>query len=31
VSGAGELMTFFVAYPGFYEPYLDPAYVWKKE
>ena len=31
VSGAGELMTFFVAYPGFYDPYFDPAYVWQKE
>ncbi|HBA87316.1 MAG TPA: exosortase system-associated protein, TIGR04073 family [Geobacter sp.] len=31
VSGAGEAVTFFVAYPGFYEPYFDPAYVWQKE
>jgi len=31
VSGAGELMTFFVAFPGFYDPYFDPAYVWQKE
>ena len=31
VSGVGELMTFFVAYPGFYDPYIDPAYVWQKE
>jgi putative exosortase-associated protein (TIGR04073 family) len=31
VSGAAELMTFFVPYPGFYDPYFDPAYVWMKE
>lgn len=31
VSGVGELMTFFVAYPGFYDPYFDPSYVWQKE
>jgi putative exosortase-associated protein (TIGR04073 family) len=31
VSGVGELMTFFVAYPGFYDPYFDPAFVWQKE
>ena len=31
VSGAGELATFFVAYPGFYGPYFDPAFVWQKE
>jgi hypothetical protein len=30
-SGAGEALTFFVAYPGFYDPYFDPAYVWQKE
>lgn len=31
VSGAGELLTFFVAYPGFFDPYFDPSYVWQKE
>lgn len=31
VSGAGELATFFIAWPGFYEPYFDPAFVWEKE
>jgi putative exosortase-associated protein (TIGR04073 family) len=31
VSGVGELATFFVAYPGFYEPYFDPPYVWQNE
>ena len=31
VSGIGELATFFVAYPGFYDPYFGPAFVWQKE
>ncbi len=31
LAGVGELMTFFVAYPGFYDPYFDPAYVWQKD
>jgi putative exosortase-associated protein (TIGR04073 family) len=31
LSGVGELATFFVAYPGFYDPYLDPPYIWQKE
>ena len=31
VSGAGEALTFFIAYPGFFEPFFDPAYVWQKE
>ncbi|HBG08390.1 MAG: hypothetical protein A2075_09550 [Geobacteraceae bacterium GWC2_58_44] len=31
VSGAGEALTFFVAYPGFFEPLFDPPYVWQKE
>lgn len=30
-SGAAEALTFFVAYPTFFEPYFDPAYVWQKE
>jgi putative exosortase-associated protein (TIGR04073 family) len=31
VSGAGELMTFFVPYPGFYDPWFEPRFVWQKE
>jgi putative exosortase-associated protein (TIGR04073 family) len=31
VAGAGEALTFFVAYPSFFEPLFDPAYVWQKE
>ena len=30
-SGAAEFLTFFMAYPGFYDPYFEPAYVWEKE
>lgn len=30
-AGAGEFTTFFLAYPGFYDPYFEPAYVWQKE
>lgn len=31
VSGAGELLTFFIAYPGFYDPWMEPRFVWQKE
>jgi putative exosortase-associated protein (TIGR04073 family) len=31
VSGAGELVTFFLAYPGFYDPWIEPRFVWMKE
>ncbi|HTP64879.1 MAG TPA: exosortase system-associated protein, TIGR04073 family [Geobacteraceae bacterium] len=31
LAGVGEFATFFVAYPGFFDPYFDPAYVWQKE
>jgi len=31
VAGVGETLTFFIAYPGFFDPYFDPAYVWQKE
>ncbi len=31
VSGVAEFATFFVAYPGFYDTYFDPAFVWQKE
>ena len=30
-AGFGELATFFVVSPGFYDPYFDPAFVWQKE
>ena len=30
-SGVAEFATFFVSFPGFYSPYLEPAYVWQKE
>lgn len=30
-SGAGELLTFFIAYPGFFDPWFEPRYVWMKE
>ena len=31
VAGAGETATFFISWPGFFEAYMDPAYVWEKE
>jgi putative exosortase-associated protein (TIGR04073 family) len=31
VSGAGELLTFFLAYPGFYDPWIEPRFVWMSE
>lgn len=31
VSGAGELLTFFVAYPGFFDPWIEPRFVWMQE
>lgn len=31
VSGAGELATFFLAYPGFYDSWIEPRFVWQKE
>ena len=30
-AGIGETATFFIAYPGFYDPLFDPSYVWQKE
>ncbi len=30
-SGIGEAATFMVPYPGFFDPYFEPDYVWKKE
>lgn len=31
VAGAGEAITFFIAFPGFYDPLFDPPYVWQME
>jgi putative exosortase-associated protein (TIGR04073 family) len=31
VGGAGEALTFFIAYPGFFDPFFDPSYAWQKE
>ncbi len=31
VTGVGEALTFFIPYPGFFDPYFDPAYVWQRE
>ena len=28
VAGALEFFTFYLAYPGFFDPYLEPPYVW---
>ena len=30
-AGIGETFTFFLAYPGFYDPLFYPSYVWQKE
>lgn len=31
ISGVGEIATFFHPFPGFYEPYFEPEYVWEPE
>ena len=31
VAGALELVTFFLPYPGFYDPIVPPEFVWQKE
>jgi putative exosortase-associated protein (TIGR04073 family) len=31
LAGVGEIATFLIPYPGFYEPFIDPPYVWQKE
>jgi len=31
LSGAAEFLTFYSAYPNFYAPYFEPAYVWQKD
>ena len=28
VAGVLEFATFYLAFPGFYDPYLEPRYVW---
>jgi putative exosortase-associated protein (TIGR04073 family) len=30
-SGVGETVTFLIPFPGFYDPFFDPSYVWQKE
>lgn len=30
-AGLADTATFFIAYPGFYDPLFDPPYVWQKE
>ncbi len=30
-AGAGEVLTFYSAYPGFYDPLIEPEYAWQKE
>jgi len=31
LSGVGEVLTFPFPYPGFYDPYFEPEFVWQKE
>ena len=31
LAGVGEVATFFIPYPGFYDPYFDPSFVWEEE
>jgi putative exosortase-associated protein (TIGR04073 family) len=31
LAGVGELATFFIAYPGFYDPYFEPGFIWDRE
>jgi putative exosortase-associated protein (TIGR04073 family) len=31
LSGVGEVLTFAFPFPGFYEPYFEPEFVWQKE
>jgi putative exosortase-associated protein (TIGR04073 family) len=31
LSGVGEVFTFPFPYPGFYDPYFEPEFVWQKE
>ena len=29
--GVAELATFFIPYPGYYDPYFEPPFVWQEE
>lgn len=31
LAGVGDAALFFVSYPGFFSPLIDPPYVWEKE
>jgi putative exosortase-associated protein (TIGR04073 family) len=31
VSGVGEVALFLSPFPGFYDPYFEPEFVWQKE
>jgi putative exosortase-associated protein (TIGR04073 family) len=31
VTGVVEIATFFIPVPGFYDPLVEPEYVWQKE
>jgi putative exosortase-associated protein (TIGR04073 family) len=31
LSGVAEVFTFPFPYPGFYDPYFEPEFVWQKE
>lgn len=31
LAGVGDVAMFYVAYPGFFSPLIDPPYVWQKE
>jgi len=31
VSGVSEILTFPSPYPGFYDPYFEPEFVWQEE
>ncbi len=31
LAGVGEVATFFAPVPGFYEPFMEPDYVWQDE
>lgn len=31
LAGIGEVATFFAPTPGFYDPFMEPDYVWQEE
>ncbi|HJV35676.1 exosortase system-associated protein, TIGR04073 family [Geomonas sp.] len=31
LAGVGDAALFFVSYPGFFSPLIDPPFVWEKE